>query len=54
MSTYNLKKPMIRTCNVNPISFRELTTSFTSTYTENKDWDNATSSCCSKVKTPLT
>ena len=53
MSTYNLKRPMIRTCNVNPISFRELTTSFTSTYTETKNWEDATSSCCSKVKTPL-
>lgn len=53
MSTYNLKRPMIRTCNINPISFRELTTSFTTTYTETKNWEDATSSCCSKVKTPI-
>lgn len=53
MSTYNLKRPMIRTCNINPISFRELTTSFTSTYTQTKNWSNATSSCCSNVKTPI-
>jgi DNA-binding beta-propeller fold protein YncE len=53
MSTYNVKKPIIRTCNINPVSFRELRRNFPTTYVQTKSWDDATSPCCSNVKTPL-
>jgi hypothetical protein len=53
MSTYKLSKPMIKTCNINPISFAELKSSFPSTYAPTKSWIDASSSCCSNVKTPL-
>lgn len=53
MSTYNISKPIIRTCNINPISFRELQRKFTNTdYVETKTWEEATSTCCSNVAVP--
>jgi len=53
MSTYNIKKPIIRICNINPISFKELESKFPTNYVETKTWEEATSVCCSNVKTPL-
>ena len=54
MSIYNVQKPIIRTCNINPISFRELQRKFTNTdYVKTKTWGEATSNCCSNVETPL-
>jgi DNA-binding beta-propeller fold protein YncE len=53
MSTYNIKKPIIRTCNINPISFKELSRKFPTNFVQTKSWQNATSPCCSNVKTPL-
>jgi hypothetical protein len=53
MSTYKISKPMIRTCNINPISFAELRSKFPSLYTSSKSWVDASSPCCSKQKTPL-
>ena len=53
MSTYRLSKPMIKTCNINPISFAELKSSFPSTYAPTKSWIDAFGPCCSDVKTPL-
>jgi hypothetical protein len=53
MSTYDVKKPLIRTCNINPISFRELQRRFTNTnYVETKTWEEASSVCCSNVGIP--
>lgn len=53
MSTYKLTKPMIKTCNINPISFAELKSSFPSIYAPTKSWMDASSPCCSNIKTPL-
>jgi hypothetical protein len=53
MSTYNLKKPVIRLCNINPISFKELESKFPTNYVQTKTWEEATSICCSNIKTPL-
>jgi hypothetical protein len=53
MSTYDIKKPLIRTCNINPISFRELQRRFTNTdYVQTKTWEEASSNCCSNVAIP--
>jgi hypothetical protein len=53
MSTYNIKKPVIRLCNINPISFKELESKFPTNYVQTKTWEEATSICCSNIKTPL-
>lgn len=53
MSTYKLSKPMIKTCNINPISFIELKSSFPSGYAPTKNWIDAKSDCCSNNKPSL-
>lgn len=54
MSTYNVKKPIIRTCNINPITFRELQGRFSNTdYVQTKTWVEASSECCYNVTTPI-
>jgi hypothetical protein len=54
MSTYNVKKPIIRTCNINPITFRELQGRFSNTdYVQTKTWVEASSECCYNVRTPI-
>jgi DNA-binding beta-propeller fold protein YncE len=53
MSTYNASLPIVRICNINPISYRELQADFSSNYMPSKNWNAATSRCCDKVKTPL-
>jgi hypothetical protein len=47
MSSYNLTLPVIRTCNINPITYFELTTDFPANYAPTKTWAEATSKCCS-------
>lgn len=53
MSTYFLEKPVVRICNVNPISFKELESNFASDFVPTKTWREASSECCSSVTTPL-
>lgn len=53
MSCYNLSLPVIKLCNINPITFVELEKSFGINYAPSKEWGNAKSSCCSNVKSPL-
>lgn len=63
MSTYNITKPMIRACNINPISFKELRRDFPTDYPTiinsqnqkviSKTWFDAKSSCCQNNITPL-
>jgi hypothetical protein len=54
MSTYDVKKPIIRTCNINPITFRELQGKFSNTdYVQTKTWVEASSECCYNVRTPI-
>ena len=53
MSCYNLSLPLIKLCNINPITFAELEKSFGINYAPSKEWGNAKSSCCSNTKSPL-
>ena len=48
MSCYNLTLPVIRICNINPITYKELQSNFSSeyTYTTSNTWGSATSECC--------
>ena len=50
-SCYNLKLPVIKTCNINPISFSELEIGKYSNlnYAPRGTWDNAISKCCEKI-----
>lgn len=49
-SCYNLKLPLIRVCNVNPISYSELTQDFITNqeivYSTKNAWTDAVSKCC--------
>jgi len=54
MSCYNFKLPVIRICNINPITYEELENNSITVYAPNKSWNLATSDCCSKVPTPFT
>ena len=47
MASYNLTLPVIRTCNVNPITYFELTADFPANYAPTKTWADAKSKCCS-------
>ena len=47
MSSYNLSLPVIRTCNVNPITYFELSEAFPANYAPTKTWAEAISKCCS-------
>jgi hypothetical protein len=57
MSCYNLSLPVIRICNINPITYSELQNDFPSEYSYVPDGKNkygeAISKCCSDVKSPL-
>jgi hypothetical protein len=46
MSSYNLTLPVIRTCNVNPITYFELSEAFPANYAPTKTWGEAISNCC--------
>lgn len=57
MSCYNLSLPVIKICNINPITYAELESSFPSDYTyapKNKNkYGDAISRCCEDFKNPL-
>jgi GLEYA domain len=53
MSCYNLTFPVVRICNINPITYAELETSFPINYAPTKTWAAATSECCNKVIPPV-
>jgi hypothetical protein len=46
MSCYNLSLPVIRICNVNPITYKELEKDFPIKYAPTTIWGMASSSCC--------
>jgi hypothetical protein len=53
MSCYNLTLPVIKLCNINPITFAELKSSFLVNYAPTKSWGEAISNCCESKKSPL-
>ena len=53
MSCYNLSLPVIKLCNINPITFAELKSSFGVNYAPTKTWGEAVSTCCESTKSPL-
>ena len=53
MSCFNLTLPAVRICNINPITYAELETSFPVSYAPTKTWIGATSECCNKVIPPV-
>ena len=53
MSCYNLSLPVIKLCNINPITFAELKNSFGVNYAPSKSWGKAISDCCDGIKSPL-
>jgi hypothetical protein len=57
MSCYNLSLPVIRICNINPITYAELQDDFPKDYSyvpEGKNkYQDAISKCCSDIKSPL-
>lgn len=50
MSCYNLSLPVIRICNVNPITYVELENSFPIKYAPSTLWGTASSLCCRDFK----
>jgi hypothetical protein len=56
MSCYNLTLPIIKICNINPITYAELESSYPSDYiyAPNNKYGNAISRCCEDFKNPLT
>lgn len=53
MSCYDLTFPMIRLCNINPITYAELTSAFPVNYAPSKQWKDAFSDCCTDYASPL-
>ena len=53
MSCYDLSLPVIKLCNINPITFAELKTSFGVDYAPTKTWGSAIANCCTGTKSPL-
>jgi hypothetical protein len=55
MSCYALSLPVIKICNINPITYAELESEFPSeySYAPSKKFGDATSECCSDLKSPL-
>lgn len=50
MSCYNLSLPVIRICNVNPITYVELEKNFPINYAPSTLWGDASSLCCKEFK----
>lgn len=46
-SCFNVKLPVLRVCNINPITFKELKSDFTDTYAPSILWRDAFNECCS-------
>ena len=55
MSCYNLSLPVIRICNINPITYAELESSFPIEYSfaPTNTWKDATAPCCDQNISPL-
>jgi len=53
MSSYSLKLPTLKICNINPITWAELEKNFPIPYAPTKTWDLAESLCCVDIKSPL-
>jgi hypothetical protein len=53
MSCYDLSLPLIRLCNINPITYSELMSTFPVNYAPTKQWKDATSNCCNEYVSPL-
>jgi len=55
MSCYNLSLPVVRICNINPITYAELESSYPSTYVyaPSNTWGSATSHCCDQNVSPI-
>jgi hypothetical protein len=49
MSCYKLSLPAIRICNINPITYSELSENFPLAYAPTKTWEMAESDCCTKT-----
>lgn len=48
-SCFNINLPVLRVCNINPITFSELQGDFTSIYAPSKTWFEAYSDCCDGI-----
>jgi hypothetical protein len=46
LSTYNITLPVVRTCDMNPTSYKELLGAFPVGYAPSKTWGEAISNCC--------
>ena len=53
MSCYELTLPLIRLCNINPITYEELLNTFPVNYAPSRLWQSATSDCCNEYASPL-
>ena len=55
MSCYNLTLPVIRICNINPITYSELKSNYPSdyVYAPSKTWGSAVAPCCIQVQSPI-
>lgn len=55
MSCYGLTLPVIRICNINPITYAELESNTQNgyNYAQSIDWGSAWGSCCDKTTSPL-
>lgn len=49
-SCFNVKLPILRVCNINPITFTELTDGFTGTYAPSNKWYDAYGDCCEGIR----
>ena len=55
MSCYNLSLPVVRICNINPITYAELESSYPKNYVyaPSNTWGSATSRCCDQKVSPI-
>jgi len=55
MSSYDLNFPVLKVCNINPITYSELSSDFSSeySYAPSKTFGDATSDCCDSLKPPI-
>ena len=55
MSSYDLKFPVLKVCNINPITYSELSSDFSSeySYAPSKTFGEASSDCCNSLKPPI-
>jgi hypothetical protein len=54
MSCFNLTLPAIKVCNINPITYSELTNGFVQDFGGQNQWGTATSNCCDTFYPPAT